>query len=62
MARVTGVGKGPEFPNGEGPRLSSTLATNVAQTGAAAEKAWFITGHASLAGRVTVGPLPEDRL
>ncbi|MDN3506747.1 MAG: hypothetical protein P0S96_05915 [Simkaniaceae bacterium] len=62
MARVTGVGKGPEFPKDPGPKLSSKLAANVAHTDTAAKNTWLTQGFADLKGRVTVGPPPGDRL
>jgi hypothetical protein len=62
MARVTGVGKGPEFPEGEEPKVSSKLAKSVADTQKAAADTWMITGYADLQGRVSKGPVEGDRL
>ncbi|NGX58918.1 MAG: hypothetical protein KR126chlam3_00059 [Chlamydiae bacterium] len=60
MARVTGVGKGPEFPpSGEGPQVSSTLAGNVGKVGTAAKSAVLYYGSADLTGRVSPGPADD---
>lgn len=58
MARVTGVGKGPEFPEGKEPTMSSKLATNVGKADSAAKDTWLYQGYSDLADRVTVGLPP----
>ncbi|NGX26414.1 MAG: hypothetical protein K940chlam6_00335 [Chlamydiae bacterium] len=50
-----GKGKGAEFPSGEGPRVSSTLAHNVGMVSGVAQKIMLHHEATDLSGRCTLG-------
>ncbi|NGX47801.1 MAG: hypothetical protein K1000chlam3_01186 [Chlamydiae bacterium] len=50
-----GKGKGAEFPSGEGPRVSSTLAHNVGMVSDVVQKITLHYEATDLSGRCTIG-------